>query len=235
MDSSLTALTDHLAAHGFHDLEGNSHQIPPQTYALYYLSKSPVVSVLEIGFNAGHSSNTFLQHPNTRVTSLDLGCRPYVSVAKAWIDDRYPGRHTLVLGDSTQTLPQLIQTNPHTTFDLVFIDGGHDEATVRSDLENCLRLAHDQTLLLMDDVVYTDGWQAEYTVGPTQVWREYIQQGRIQELAHYDYCPGRGMSWARAIKPSVPLVNDTPPGADESKTQSEQVVATLSRPECPGP
>jgi predicted O-methyltransferase YrrM len=233
MDPSLTALTDHLATHGFHDLEGNSHQIPPQTHALYYLSKSPVVSVLEIGFNAGHSSNTFLQHPTTRVTSLDLGCRPYVSVAKTWIDDRYPGRHTLVLGDSTSTLPQLIETNPHTTFDLIFIDGGHDEATARSDLENCLRLAHDQTLLLMDDVVYTDGWQAEHTVDPTKVWREYIQKGRIQEFSHYDYCPGRGMSWGKIKLPVLP-VNDTPPGADGSRTQSEQEAVTSSRSECPG-
>lgn len=214
------SLSDYLAQQGFRDLEGNSRQVPPQVHALYDLSKAPVKTVMEIGFNAGHSSDTFLQHPDVQVTSFDLGSHPYVTVAKAWMDHHYPGRHRLVLGDSTITLPSIIESNPPTTFDLIFIDGGHDEATVRSDLEQSLRLCHANTILVIDDVVYTDGWQAEYTVDPTRVWKEYIQQGRIQELAHYDYAPGRGMSWGR-IKPVLP-VNDTPPGVDESKTQSEQ-------------
>lgn len=214
-------LSDYLAQQGFHDLEGNSHQVPPQVHALYYLSRPPVKTVMEIGFNAGHSSDTFLQHPDVHVTSFDLGCHSYVPVAKAWMDKRYPGRHSLILGDSTITLPSTIESNPPTTFDLIFVDGGHDEVTARSDLEQSLRLAHPNTTIVMDDVVYTEGWQAEYTTDPTRVWQEYIQQGRIQELGHYDYAPGRGMSWGK-IKPPVPLSNDIPLDVGESRTQSEQ-------------
>lgn len=188
-------IAEELAAHGFHDIEGNSYQILPQVHALYYLSKPPVTTILEIGYNAGHSSDTFLQHPTTRVLSLDLGTRPYVSLAKQRTDRIYPGRHTLLLGDSTVTLPQWITENPQATVDLIFIDGGHDETTVRSDIENSLRLAHPTTLLVMDDVIYQDGWEADYTVGPTKVWKEYVTKGSIQELGHYDYAPGRGMSW----------------------------------------
>ena len=190
-------ITQELAEHGFHDVEGNSHQIIPQVHALYYLSKPPVTSILEIGFNAGHSSDTFLQHPAARVVSFDLGARPYVSLAKQRMDRIYPGRHTLVLGDSTVTLPQWISENPNTTFDVIFIDGGHEEVTVRSDMKHSLLLSHSETLLLMDDVIYNDGWEAEYTIGPTAVWKEYVAAGRIQELGHYDYAPGRGMSWGR--------------------------------------
>lgn len=199
----MNPITEYLISKGFSEIEGNSSEIVPQIHALYYLSKHPVSSILEIGFNAGHSSHVFLQHPTTQVLSLDLGVRPYVSYAKEWIDEHYPGRHTLLLGDSTQTLPQWIADHPNRTYDLIFIDGGHEEPTVRADIDNCLRLARTDTLILMDDVVYTDTWQADYTLGPTRVWKEYVEQGRIQELGHYDYAPGRGMSWGRALTKSL--------------------------------
>ena len=40
---------------------------------LFWCGKQASTKMCEIGFNAGHSSDTFLQHPSVHVTSFDLG------------------------------------------------------------------------------------------------------------------------------------------------------------------
>ena len=75
---------------------------------------------MEIGFNAGHSAELFLKYTSAHVTSFDLGDHPYVTHAKEYIDAYYPGRHSLILGDSTVTVPKCIGK-----YDIIFIDGGH--------------------------------------------------------------------------------------------------------------
>lgn len=49
----------------------------------------------------------------------------------------------LFKGDSTITLPKLVQKLP--LMDLIFIDGGHDYPTVISDWENSKKLVHGET------------------------------------------------------------------------------------------
>ncbi|NIO36695.1 hypothetical protein GTO27_03225 [Candidatus Bathyarchaeota archaeon] len=46
-------------------------------------------------------------------------------------------------GDSVETLPSVLTTLPK--MDLIFIDGGHSFATVKSDWENTRSLMHDET------------------------------------------------------------------------------------------
>lgn len=117
-------LTSLLNRHGFHHFEGYSQQIPNQIKDLVELSRKPDIHVMEIGFNAGHSAEIFLNTNRTlSLTSFDLGQHKYVSVAKGYIDGMYPKRHTLFLGNSTETVPKYIHANPGKTFDLIFIDG----------------------------------------------------------------------------------------------------------------
>ena len=49
----------------------------------------------------------------------------------------------LFKGDSGETLPREVKTLPN--MDLIFIDGGHSYATVKSDWENSRSLMHDET------------------------------------------------------------------------------------------
>ena len=56
--------------------------------------------------NAGYSALTLLAasaQQNATLTSFDLGEFGAPLVAKRWIDAHFPGRHTLVLGDSRIT------------------------------------------------------------------------------------------------------------------------------------
>jgi hypothetical protein len=46
----------------------------------------------------------------------------------------------------------------------------------------------------MDDTMYKDEWVEGWTIGPTQVWKEFVEQKKIIQLATMDYIFGRGMS-----------------------------------------
>ena len=58
-------------------------------------------------------------------------------------------------------------------------------------------LAHKDTIVIMDDTIFTKGWDEGWTWGPTQVWDEYEKNNKIISLAKKDYCKGHGMSWGK--------------------------------------
>ena len=193
-------ITDYLSARGLHEFEGHSQNVLKQVDDLIKLSSGSVLSVVEIGFNAGHSAEVFLQNnANLTLTSFDLGEHNYVLPAKEYIDTTYPNRHTLVLGDSTVSIPKYTSENPGKTFDLIFIDGGHDYSVSNADLDNCRMLANKDTIIIMDDTNYTSEWIHGHTIGPTRTWVEHLNAGTIVETHKVDYQGGRGMSWGNYV------------------------------------
>lgn len=154
---------------------------------------SKVKTVLEIGFNAGHSSDFWLGHPGVSVVSFEITPHKHTLLGKQYIDEKYPGRHEMVWGDSTITIPKF-ETRP---FDLIFIDGGHEVEVARADIMNCMRFAGPETVVIMDDVIYEHTLAAKYTVGPTRAWMEFIRISALEETFHVDLADGRGMSIGR--------------------------------------
>ena len=194
------SITTFLNNRGFHSFEGYSQQVSQQVSDLINLTNKPNINVMEIGFNAGHSAEVFLQN-NTELTltSFDLGEHNYVTTAKEYIDTIYPNRHKLFLGDSRTTIPTYLKNNKDTKFDIIFIDGGHQYEIAKADMENCFHLAHKDTIVVLDDTIFTKGWEKDYTIGPTRTWTEHLQQNKIIELNRKDYCYGRGMSWGKYL------------------------------------
>ena len=144
---------------GLKEFEGAS--IPEQAeYFIDLLGKNPhIKTILEIGFNTGRSAAYFLScRDDIKVISVDIGIHDYVKDCKNLIDTQFPGRHTLLLGDSKIVLPQLISLQPSITFDMIFIDGDHAEPGPLIDARNCLALATKNTLLVMDDTCLLTGW-----------------------------------------------------------------------------
>jgi hypothetical protein len=90
---------------------------------------------------------------------------------------RFPGRHTLIVGDSRETVPKFTASNPETRFDLVFIDGGHASEIARADLLNMRELSSESTVVIMDDLVP----QFSFGVGPTRAWNDAIIEGFVRQ------------------------------------------------------
>lgn len=162
-------------------VEGSANET--ELAALTALAQGPGIRrVVEIGFNAGFSTHAFLSaHPDVAVTSFDLGEHGYGEQAKAQIDEDFPGRHTLILGDSLTTVPEYTDAHPGETFDLVFIDGGHTYEVAAADIRNMARLADGDTVLVIDDLLPHKLWGE----GVIRAWDEAIETGVVAQTALY--------------------------------------------------
>lgn len=130
----------------------------------------------EVGFNFGCSSYAFLRNnPNAHVVSFDIGEHSYLDLAKGFIDQEFPGRHTLVRGDSTVTLPDFAQKYPDTRFDMAFIDGGHAYEVAQADIRNMQPLCREGAAVVMDDLTPWYYWGE----GPARAWTEAVTDGAI--------------------------------------------------------
>lgn len=180
------------------DLEGNSSESVKETEFLENIVKNDnIKEILEIGFNAGHSSDTFLRsNHKANVTSFDIGVHDYVKLGKKYIDETYPGRHTLILGDSTVTIPEFIKNNKdNKKFDLIFIDGGHEGDVPFLDMTNCKNLAHKDTILILDDVKTKD--LSYWNIKPTEVWKIFVNEGLVSEQGIFDFTDKHGLAYGK--------------------------------------
>ena len=112
----------------------------------------PARSVLEVGFNAGHSSALILGCAGVRhVTAVDLGEHAYARDCARALETAYPGLVSVLWGPSSDALPMLVETMDTTEFDLVHIDGGHGDDVFAADLDWCLQHTRPGCRVLVDD------------------------------------------------------------------------------------
>ena len=183
--------------HNINNFEGYSQEIKGQSdFLKNIINDKSIKNVMEIGFNAGHSAELFLSsNKNINLVSFDIGQHNYTKLGKKFIDQTYPGRHTLVIGNSLNTVPKFIQ-DTNKKFDLIFIDGGHDYNTAKGDLLNCKKLSHPKTIVILDDtIVNNNKWIMEHNKGPNYAWNEAKKANIIKEIGSTNFQPGRGHSW----------------------------------------
>lgn len=159
----------------FEIVEGGS-QVEQCKFFIDYLIATPKIkTIVEIGFNTGISSAYFLSaRDDIKVISVDIGFHRYVNDCKKLIDEQFPNRHTLLIGDSKKIIPELHKLDPSIKPDLIFIDGDHEEPTPLIDARNCLALADKETVLVMDDTNLYNGWN-----GVLQAMCELLQKKEI--------------------------------------------------------
>jgi hypothetical protein len=109
-------------------------------------------SIMEIGFNAGHSSLLYmLSNPTSTLQLFDLGAHSYTRACFDYLSSQFPNRMKIQYGDSCQTVPAYIAENTGKVFDMIHIDGGHDEYVVQSDILNSIQLSDGKTVIISDD------------------------------------------------------------------------------------
>lgn len=195
---SIPSLDTFLKEKGFNNFENGSGQLPQQQIDLIKLvNTGSVKTIMEIGFNAGHSAEALLSaKPDTTLVSFDIATHAYIDAAKEFIDMKFPGRHTLIKGDSLHAIPKFISEYPATKFDLIFIDGCHDFRYAMADLVNCRSLAHKDTIIVLDDTSYRLQI-GQWNEGPTLAWTLMTINNVITTISSAEYAPGRGMSWGK--------------------------------------
>ena len=177
------------------NIEGGS-EIEQYKYFIDLLVSKPTIKiVLEIGFNTGVSAASFLSsRDDVYVISVDIGVHKYVHDCKKLINQQFPGRHTLLIGDSKKIIPELIELGQIVPY-LIFIDGDHGAPTPLIDARNCLALANNDTFLIMDDTNLINGW-----AGVLQAMCELIKNKEIDFTRVR--CEQFGKSaWALFFKP----------------------------------
>lgn len=107
-------------------------------------------NIVEIGFNGGHSCFLMLiANPISKIQVFDLGLHSYVKLCYEYLSQQFPGRLSMILGDSAQTVKLY---NPlHAKCDLIHIDGSHEIGGLVSDVLNCRKFSDKNTLVIIDD------------------------------------------------------------------------------------
>ena len=169
------AIRELLQRGGLPMLEGSS-SAAELLYLVETTQRTDARLVGEIGFNAGFSSYAILAScPQVNVVSFDLCVHSVSRAGKKLIDHKFPGRHTLICGDSRESVPRYAADNPGVEFDVAFIDGGHDYEVARADIENMRALCSPDTAVIMDDLTPWKSWGK----GPHKAWGEAIETGAV--------------------------------------------------------
>jgi len=148
-------------------LEGNcfyhneSLNLYPDLYSkqlnLFWCGKQGVENICEIGFNAGHSTMLLLLGRNNspiNFTIFDIGHHSYTKPCLEYIKSKFTHvNFEYVEGDSTITMPEWINNHEEliNKYDVVHVDGGHDEHCISNDMKNADLLVKLNGIVIVDD------------------------------------------------------------------------------------
>lgn len=149
-------------------------------------------NILEIGFNAGHSSALMLENSNACVVSVDICSHPYTYDGKDVIDNIFQERHILIKGNSMEVLAK--NEVPALDYDLIYIDGGHSYKCCKSDIILCKKYANPNTIIIVDDIVYDPPHIKQWNKQVTKVWNEMKTTGFVREIEYCYFEKGQGFA-----------------------------------------
>ena len=153
--------------------QGNIFDVPDEVKFYAAAARLPgVYRIGEIGFNAGHSTVTFLfQRHNIHVTSFDLGQMKWTTNSVKFVQRMFPNRLDYLKGYSTDTVPKY--DGP--LFDLFAIDGSHNGDVPYADLLNGKRVTKPGGYVLIDDFTQTN-------IDVKNAWARAKREGLIEEI-----------------------------------------------------
>ncbi|HEY2810417.1 MAG TPA: class I SAM-dependent methyltransferase [Rhabdochlamydiaceae bacterium] len=133
--------------------EGYMTALQKKQFICWLQSHPGIKKIAEIGLNGGHSAEVFFQNccDLQKFLSFDIQKHSYTNAAQEYLEKRYKGRFIFIPGDSAVTVPRYARNAPDAQCDLIYIDGNHSYWGALTDILNCHLLAHENTVLWIDD------------------------------------------------------------------------------------
>jgi len=155
-------------------------------------------SVLEVGFNGGHSAILFyLKNPQLQFLCFDIASHCYTEECAKYLNKHFDS-FTFVKGNSVKEIPLYYQKNPH-KYDIFHIDGGHSKKIAYADIVNCSVYRKEKSIIVFDGPPSTHPHlnqlldfcvSQEYIVELSYTEYPYLRPTIYHRLFHYgDKCP----------------------------------------------
>ena len=133
-------------------------------------------NALELGTSLGIGTSA-LALGSQHVTTLE-GCPETARIAKQYFEQFKLSNIQLIQGDFEESINQLKDT-----FDLIYIDGNHQEVATLRYFEQLISLSHNDTLFIFDDIHWSKGmenaWQTIYNDKRVTVSIDTFQWGIV--------------------------------------------------------
>ena len=171
-----------LEGHTFNkDANGQFSRMPQlKAYAtLVWTKRKEIRTICETGFNGGHSTMLWASIiPTVNVVAFDMCLGSRCDVGQRFFDNLFPNASLqIVRGDSTKSLPEFLKEH-HDLCNFISVDGGHFNDVPRLDIENMVRLAKPNAVIVIDDVDKDS--QQEYLKTVGVAWWNAVKQGLVR-------------------------------------------------------
>jgi predicted O-methyltransferase YrrM len=136
-------------------------------------------SVLEIGFNAGHSTLLFLlANPTSKIYCFDTCQHNYTKPCFEYLSQAFPGRLELIEGRSGEQMEKYKASHSQLMCDVIHIDGDHELSNANGDFFRSLGYAKYKAFLIYNNVDMD--WLR-------MLWDGYIRDLHLKDITSHFY------------------------------------------------
>ena len=157
-------------------------------------------TLLEIGFNAGHSALLALSaNPDLRYVGIDIAKNAYTSNCGALMKEQFGERFQLIEGDSREVLPHVQYFMEDVAPDVFHVDGGHWLGIAVSDIAGCVSIARARGVAAE---IIVDDYAADFIQAAVQ---KFVDAKHVVDLQGSYEWEGRENFIGRVVLPGTAL------------------------------
>lgn len=145
------------------------------------VTQNQVKYICEIGFNRGYSAAAWLcSFPKAKYITFDLMRYAVSTKSIEWLNETFPNRLQLYLGDTRKSLA-ILQEKHFGMCDVLSIDGGHNAGQALNDIQMFAQFARKpRNLVIMDNTHCSRAWG--WCAGPTLAWDRLRRRGNVTQF-----------------------------------------------------